>query len=242
VKEAIEHVKKHTAPPVRKKPFTRKLLQTLLDKVDEENFLELRDTFMFTLCRKGTMRASEVVDLEDTDAWEEKVEVNGEFVWVLFMIVEKMKNDQYRKGHTIVLQAEPAAPEMCVVRQFRRYREARAKELAKAIRRDPSRVKNATHLFPKQGFRGAKIAPSTFNTNFKSRCKAAGIPAVFTSHCLRVGGVTAAIAAGIELRLVARHGNWKSEAIFRYISDDLEQKRTVANAIGFFACTLVYGT
>lgn len=73
-KAAIEHVKKHTAAPVSKKPFTRKLLQTLLDKVDEENFLELRDTFMFTLGRKGTMRASEVVNLEDTDVWEEKVE------------------------------------------------------------------------------------------------------------------------------------------------------------------------
>ena len=67
--------------------------------VDEENFLELRDTFMFTLGRKGTMRASEVVNLEDTDVWEEKVEVKGEIVSVLFLIVEKMKNDQYRQGH-----------------------------------------------------------------------------------------------------------------------------------------------
>ena len=186
---------------------------------------------MFTLGRKGTMRASEVVNLEDTDVWEEKVEVKGEIVSVLFLIVEKMKNDQYRQGHTIVLQAEPESPEMCVVKQFRRHREARAKELAKAIQRDPSRVKNATHLFPQQGFLGAKIVPSTFNTNFKKRCKAAGIPAVFTSHCLRVGGVTAAIAAGIELRLVSRHGNWKSDAIFRYISDDLEQKLSVGNNI-----------
>jgi hypothetical protein len=46
-----------------------------------------------------------------------------------------------------------------------------------------------------------------------------------------VGGVTAAIAAGIELRLVSRHGNWKSDTIFRYMSDDLEQKLTVGNNI-----------
>jgi hypothetical protein len=70
------------------------------------------------------------------------------------------------------------------------------------------------------------------NRALKRVCKTAGIPdREFSSHCFRVGGVSAAIANGVELRLVARHGNWKSSAIFRYIKDDLKAQLEVSRAL-----------
>ena len=44
------------------------------------------------------------------------------------------------------------------------------------------------------------------------------------------GGVTAAVAANVELRLIANHGNWRSTAIYAYISDSLEKKLSVSKA------------
>jgi hypothetical protein len=45
------------------------------------------------------------------------------------------------------------------------------------------------------------------------------------------GGVTAAVAAGVEIRLIAKHGNWRSDAIFVYVSDSLKAKLSVSASI-----------
>ena len=37
-------------------------------------------------------------------------------------------------------------------------------------------------------------------------------PEPYGSHSLRRGGVTAAVAAGVDILVLARHGNWRSSA------------------------------
>ena len=51
------------------------------------------------------------------------------------------------------------------------------------------------------------------------------------THSARRGGCTAAFAAGIEAHVVARCGNWKSEAIFNYVVDTVDDRLKVSNAI-----------
>ena len=45
------------------------------------------------------------------------------------------------------------------------------------------------------------------------------------------GGVTAAVAANVEMLLVARHENWTSDAVFLYVSDSHKRKLIVSRAI-----------
>jgi hypothetical protein len=56
-------------------------------------------------------------------------------------------------------------------------------------------------------------------------------PAGYGSHSCRRGGVTAAVAANVEMLLVARHGNWTSDAVFLYVSDSHKRKLLVSRAI-----------
>jgi hypothetical protein len=54
---------------------------------------------------------------------------------------------------------------------------------------------------------------------------------LLTSHSCRIGGATAAAAAGVALRLIMRHGNWKSYAVFLYIRDCMADRLSVSRSI-----------
>ena len=53
----------------------------------------------------------------------------------------------------------------------------------------------------------------------------------FASHSCRRGGITAAAAAGIERRLLMRHGNWHSAAVDLYITDTLNARLSISAAM-----------
>ena len=56
-------------------------------------------------------------------------------------------------------------------------------------------------------------------------------PALYGSHSLRRGGASAAANAGVVSHVIARHGDWKSDAVFLYITDALANKLAVGDAI-----------
>jgi hypothetical protein len=56
-------------------------------------------------------------------------------------------------------------------------------------------------------------------------------PTEYGSHSCRKGGCTAAALAGIEVRVLKRHGNWKSDAVNTYIHESIEEKLSVSQAI-----------
>ena len=63
----------------------------------------------------------------------------------------------------------------------------------------------------------------------KKALKSIGVDtAPFGSHSCRRGGVTAAVAHGVEIRLIAKH--WRSNAIFAYVTDSLDRRLTVSQA------------
>jgi hypothetical protein len=56
-------------------------------------------------------------------------------------------------------------------------------------------------------------------------------PRPYGSHSLRRGGVTTAVAAGVAMHVTVRHDNWKSNAVFAYVTDTVQQRLLVSRAI-----------
>ena len=53
----------------------------------------------------------------------------------------------------------------------------------------------------------------------------------YGSHSCRRGGATAAVAANVDIHLVKRHGNWKSDAVYLYVVDSVKARLSVSGAI-----------
>ena len=172
----------------------------------------IRDMFIMILMFLGFLRESEVVLLRPEDVWVEVIDDQE----VLFIFVEKMKNDQFRRGHTIVIGAAPHSP-LCPVKWHRLY--ARVRRSSKSLFH--SVFKSARPL--------TKTKP---NEVLKKLLAAIGVdPDSYGSHSLRRGGASAAANHRIAIHVLARHGNWKSDAVFAYISDDMQQRLSVGRAI-----------
>ena len=78
------------------------------------------------------------------------------------------------------------------------------------------------------------ISYSTFTEHFKSDLLFGIVddPSKFGSHSLRSGGATRAANAGIEERLIQRHGRWRSVSSKNlYMDDALSKTLEVSNVI-----------
>jgi hypothetical protein len=162
---------------------------------------------------KGMLRSDSAVLLKADDAWLYFVEG----LIVLFIFVEKAKNDQYRRGHTLVIGPGQCGS-CCPIVWFRLYNLMRNHNAVALLHKGNNAPDRLT----------AFMNPTTVNSNFKKRLKAAGIRADLTSQCLRAGGITTALEKGIALRLAKRHGNWRSDAVFAYITESMANQLSVS--------------
>jgi hypothetical protein len=53
---------------------------------------------------------------------------------------------------------------------------------------------------------------------------------LYGSHSLRKEGCIAAAKAGVEITLLKRHGNWKSDAVFTHIKNSLKERLSFIEA------------
>ena len=209
-------VAKLTPSPKVKKPLkTEHLL--LIEKITPRTFVGIRNFFMILLMMVAMLRECEAMALKTADVWLELVD--GELC--LFVFVEMSKTDQCRNGHTIVLGASQLAS-ICPISWFIIY--------------SFSRDINAVFFFhAKKGSKKSvesKLSTSTPWHKVKQFISSIGEdPKLYGSHSCRRGGVTAAVANNVNTLLIARHGNWKSDAVFGYISDSISRKLSVSKAI-----------
>ena len=92
------------------------------------------------------------------------------------------------------------------------------------------RPKGAEAFFCTRG--GKSISPKRVNAVLKQTCEKAGLNvSLYSSHGLRGGGATEAASKGINCRLIMRHGNWRSLAVYIYIHDDMSDRLAVSAAI-----------
>lgn len=210
VKKAAERV---TKPSRSKLPLTIEHLRLMaravtLDRQSIRNFTLIIISFF------GMMRESEVVAITAEDIKLTQIENRQ----CLAITVRKAKNDQLYKGHTRILSAGPS-PLICPVWWFTMWWLVRA----------PS----AQHIFHNlsQSSLGQPLSTATPTHILRSFLAAIGVPAternLYASHSCRRGGVTAAAAAGVDVRLIARHGNWRSDAILLYVDETAENQMSV---------------
>jgi len=60
----------------------------------------------------------------------------------------------------------------------------------------------------------------------------AGIQGKFSGHSLRIGGASAALAAGFSIDQVKALGAWKSDAVNQYLQPVLVEQDAVSRSLG----------
>jgi site-specific recombinase XerD len=210
-------IRAQAKPRKRRLPLTALHLSKIVigQTVKSATYLSVRNLFLIILMFACMMRSAEAVALKPGDVWLDVHE--GEEVLNVF--IEKSKTDQERIGHSVIL-GKAKQRGICPIFWFKLF-----KALANP---------NAKALFH-QGGKVSGLAPASVNHILKALLDLAGIHDVnielLTSHSCRIGGATAAAAAGVALRLIMRHGNWKSYSVFLYIRDSMADRLSVSQSI-----------
>jgi integrase len=216
----VKAVKKVVARKGKKPTQKRPLLPSMLIKMVglmELKEIDIRDIALLSFMVFGMLRQSEAVALSAEDVWLDWVEAEGKQVQVLFIFVEKSKTDQERLGHTIVVSSLEGKEHISPLVWYTAYTKIRS-------------VRSA--FFFSQIGNSKGLAKRTPNWVVKRWCEKLGIDGkMYGSHSCRRGGCTAAAASGIEMRLIQRHGNWRSLCVFKYMVDTWEDKLSVSRAI-----------
>ena len=210
VKQAMQCIGLLTPPPVPAKAFDLEMFREMLTRYRPNSTLDTRDMFLVLLTHLAMLRSEETVTLGEKDVWVENFEGQD----VLFVFIEKSKTDQERVGHTRVISGA-SDPLVCPLAWYLRY-----------LR---SRRRGATFFATNAG---KPLSSKTVSSILKRWLVKAGLtPVGFSSHSLRRGAATAAAAAGVARRLLMRHGNWKSSAVDIYITDTMDARLSVTQAI-----------
>ena len=215
IKQISKVIVARTKPAVQKLPLLEEHIQKLCALV-QPTFESVRNFFVLLMMMMAMLRESELANLMKQDVWVEIVNEEA----CLFILVEMSKTDQGREGHTIVLSSNVKMPWLCPVRWWCLYVGLRAQH------------DYFFHTMRTNSAAERRLANSTPNHILKEMLESIGVDSrPYGSHSCRRGGVTAAVAKGVEILLVARHGNWKSSAIFLYVTDSIQRKLSVSKAI-----------
>jgi hypothetical protein len=173
-----------------------------------ENAVEV---FLMILMMAAFLREGEATNLDEGDVWLEHHE--GEEV--LFVFVGSAKNDQKRRGHTIVVGKAIHHESICPILWFNM-----------CMAKRPASKK----FFCRANGKPMDSAEPNRILKRLLRSRPEVDASLYGSHSLRKEGCTAAAAAGVETTLLKRHGNWKSDAVFIYIKNSLKERLSVSQA------------
>lgn len=155
----------------------------------------LRDAAVVVLGLRAMRRASELAELRLRDI---EIEENRQIMWVF---VRRAKNDQLARGLNIPIEATGGLT--CPVRIVSAY-------LAQRRGSSPD-----DYVF--EARRSVKLSSQAISSIVQRMARMTGFSGVFSSHSLRIGGATAAMAAGITKEQIMTIGGWSSDAVDRYL-------------------------
>jgi hypothetical protein len=160
--------------------------------------------------------------------------VQPDCIWIF---IETRKNDQYREGHRVPLAKWPGNPACPVSLVNRLLSKIKHFEPLAGSKAQPTRplfsFPISDHVYGRTRLEYARCLDA-----LKKMLLAIGIdPSKYSTHSLRSGGASQAVAAGIPLQEVMRHGGWKSsQAALGYIQPTIESRlditRIMQHAIG----------
>jgi integrase len=224
VKAAKQVVRRLAKPEQQKLPLTPEMVRRICELgVDSTDRTRVRDIAMVVLQMAGFVRESEIAGLGAEDVWIDEVVENSASgstrAQAVFLFIEKSKTDVERRGHTVVVgcNCEPGRPApVCPLHWVERWNKLRDQK--------------SGHYFHQKN--GRKLAEQTPNAILKRLLRAIGVdPKRYGSHSGRSGGTSAAAEQGIAVALLKRHGNWKSDCVFRYIRPSSAELLAVSRAV-----------
>jgi site-specific recombinase XerD len=219
VKATLKIASTKTKKKKPKKPLTVTMMKKIVDvwaSQETHTFNQTRNVFLILLMMAAFLRESEAVELALEDMKIENAEVDGKERRILLVHVKKAKNDQEKNGHVVMLGESMNNSKLCVVKWYERYMMKRGKE------------KKNRHLFVTH--EDEKMAKTTPSGILKKAVESIGEnPNEYGSHSARIGGTTEASKSGIAVLLLKRHGNWRSDVVYDYIRQSLEDQLSVTD-------------
>jgi integrase len=171
------------------------------------------------------LKCKHVYWTEPTDlTWVDLVGVYSGYArrW-LKVYIRSQKNDKNAKGQWILI--EPTWSEHCAVKLLIDYCVEFGVVLGRGSLRDRP-------LFSSLNQEGKAVTTGSINSLVKKAAGFLGLSNI-TGHSLRIGGATAAAAAGLGLEIIGSIGGWFSDAVFRYIRAAAAPALKVSNRMGF---------
>jgi hypothetical protein len=170
------------------------------------------EVFLMILMMAAFLRESEAAALDLADVWLERIEDED----VLFVYVGKSKTDKERRGHSILVGKAEHHHTICPINWFR---------IA-----EQQRPANAEKFFCRPDGKALLAAEPNKILKKLLRSRPDVDASLYGSHSLRKVGCTEAARAGVEITLLKRHGNWKSDAVFTYIKNSIKERLSVSQS------------
>lgn len=206
----------------RKEPMPRDLLQSIVDRADLSNGLELRNVCLYVLCFAGFLRFDDVSRVKRNE-----ISFHSGYMSIK---VEKSKNDQLRQGDEVLISEGEGAT--CPVKILKEYLNMFSIDPMsnEFIFRQLIKTKKSYKL----ACNNKPISYSTFRDHLRKSLRGlVSDPRVYGTHSFRSGGASAAANSGVPDRVFQRHGRWKSaSAKDGYVKDSTDVKLSVSRSLG----------
>lgn len=225
-----------TRQPEQKKELMwediQRILKTIKEAAEIDVWIRQRDSVMILLAYTTLLRGSEVVRMKvkDIEIIEERSNKSqrqrrrdGAYTnrRIMKVYVNPLaKNDAERKGHTRMVEEDPASGSGDLVYRMNEWMETQ--------RRSAKGKGGDEWLFPTVD--GEKMHEDTPRGRLKIWLTRAQFSNTkdYGFHSLRAGGATDAAKAGASERDIQRHGNWKSNIVQNYIRQDEDDRLRVS--------------
>lgn len=195
-------------------PATIDVLRAMVDALDDERLIGVRDRAMLLLGFAGAFRRSELVSLDVADV---TVVAEG-----LRVTLRRAKNDQEGAGQTVAVPYG-SRPDTCPVRAVAAWLKVAGIEAGPIFR-----------PVTRHGRIGAqRLSDRAVAEVVRRTAERAGLDGDWSGHSLRSGFATSAGAAGVQERHIARQTRHKSlEVLRRYIRDGDVWRDNAAASVG----------
>ena len=224
VVEVVSGLKRQLAcPTVRKEPFSTENIKSLFKIMNTSSLTDIRNTTLIVLAFVAFLRFDEVTNIlvKDLSFKDSHIE----------LAIPKAKTDQLRQGNVVVIAS--TGGDTCPVWLLSLYMKAAGFHKSK---------RDSSFLFTRVIFKNKKLQlfptgkPMTY-TNVrdivKKKAQQIGLnPKDFATHSMRSGGATAAAEAGVDERLMQKHGRWaQASSKDKYIVDALQKRLGVSKVL-----------
>jgi integrase len=220
VKRMKQIVSNLAPPPQRTRPLLPHQILQIAQIAYTTSDRSILQTFYILLIMFLTFtRPSELVELQTIDVNIETVPSKSGPKTVLVIFIPKRKNDQERRGHTIMLGSNNTTL-LCPIMWHKFYL-----QFFKPRPSDP--------YFYNIKTKSRRPYDSNYpNKAFKTLFKLAHIsPDTYTATSAKSGGVTTAAMRGLATNLIKRHGGWKSDAVYIYMNHDTDSRLQVSQQL-----------